>query len=158
MRPDPAVTRPTTGRRRRRQCGQAMVEGALISIAFITCLVAILELSRYILFLQFFTERARAGARYAAVSNYDVGTIKNWIAYNSAIAPTTTNYGAAPGLFGITPAMINVGRFNQGSDTDRLEISINNYPVSLVVPVLPPKWTLKPFRVILTAESLGATN
>ncbi len=136
-----------------------MVEGALVAIAFITCLVAILELSRYILFIQFFTERARAGARYAAVSNYDVNVIKNWVAYNSASAPATNGSdNVASGLFGLTPSMINVSRFSQGTDTDRIEISINNYPVSLLVPLLPKNWTLKPFRVILTAESLGATN
>ena len=132
-----------------------MVEGALVAVAFITCLVSILELSRYALFIQFFTERARAGARYAAVSNYNVDTIKNWVAYNSPIAPD--NYSSS-GLFGLTPSMVNVSRFSQSTDTDRIEISINSYPVSLVVPFLPQNWVLKPFRVVLTTESLGATN
>ena len=145
---------PVAANRRRRQRGQAMVEGALVAVAFITCLVSILELSRYALFIQFFTERARAGARYAAVSNYNVDTIKNWVAYNSPIAP---DYSSS-GLFGLTPSMINVSRFNQSTDTDRIEISINSYPVSLVVPLLPQNWVLKPFRVVLTTESLGATN
>ena len=146
---------PVTANRRGRQRGQAMVEGALVAVAFITCLISILELSRYALFIQFFTERARAGARYAAVSNYNVDTIKNWVAYNSPIAPD--NYSSS-GLFGLTPSMVNVSRFSQSTDTDRIEISINSYPVSLVVPFLPQNWVLKPFRVVLTTESLGATN
>ena len=146
---------PGAANRRRRQRGQAMVEAALVAVAFITCLVAILELSRYALFIQFFTERARAGARYAAVSNYNVDTIKNWVAYNS---PTAPGDYTSSGFFGLTPSMINVSRFNQTTDTDRIEISINSYPISLAVPFLPSNWVLRPFRVVVTAESLGATN
>lgn len=153
-------TRATTPNRRKRQRGQALVEGALISLGFLSSLILVLELSRYILFIQFFTERARAGARYSAVSNYNTDTIRNWIVYNTPAAPTNSGQGTstASGLFGLTPSMVTVNRFNQSTDTDRLEIAINNYPVSLVVPMLPAKWTLKPFRVVLTAESMGATN
>ena len=54
--------------------------------------------------------------------------------------------------------MISVNRFNQGTDTDRIEVGISNYPISLFIPMLPGQWTLKPFRVVFTAESMGATN
>jgi hypothetical protein len=144
------------GRRRRGQRGQAMVEGALVAILFISSLLMILELGRYMLLLQFFTERARAGARYAAVTVYDPAVIKNWIAYNSPTAPSGGQ--SATGLLGLTPAMISVNRYNQGSDTDRIEVGISNYPISLYIPMLPSRWTLKPFQVSFTAESMGATN
>lgn len=150
------MIRQATPLRRRWQRGQAMVEGALVAIVFISSLLLILELGRYMLLLQFFTERARAGARYAAVSTYDPATIKNWIVYNSPSAPTGGQSGA--GLLGLTPAMISVNRFNQGTDTDRIEVGISNYPISLFIPMLPGQWTLKPFRVVFTAESMGATN
>lgn len=149
---------PERRRRRRRQAGQAILEGGLIAVAFLTCLVGVLELGRYVLFIQFFTERARAGARYAAVSNYDTTTIKNWVVYNTATAPSNGGGGTTPGLFGLTPSMVSVARYSQGADTDRLEISINNYPVTLYIPMMASNWTLRPFRVVLTTESLGATN
>jgi hypothetical protein len=150
------MTRPVQHAARRRQRGQAMVEGALVAILFISSLLMILELGRYMLLLQFFTERARAGARQAAISTYDPATIKNWIVYNSPSAPPGGQGGA--GLLGLTPAMIAVNRYNPGTDTDRIEVGISNYPISLFIPMLPGQWTLKPFRVVFTAESLGATN
>lgn len=150
------MIRGTASRRRRGQRGQAMVEGALVAVLFISSLLMILELGRYMLLLQFFTERARAGARYAAVSAYNPAVIKNWIVYNSPSAPSGDQ--GASGLLGLTPAMISVNRYSQGTDTDRIEVGISNYPISLFIPMLPSRWTLKPFQVSFTAESMGASN
>lgn len=166
---------PVSSQRKKKQKGQALLEGALVGFAFTVAIIFVLEIGRYMLFIGYFTERARAGARYAAVANYNADTIKNYIAYNSATAPssTTTNTnnsgsgntndddGAAvvpAGLFGLKPSMISVNRYDQGLETDRLTVSINNYPLSLFVPMLPAQWTLRPFKVTIPAESMGATT
>ncbi len=131
-----------------------MIEGALVGFAFTLAIIFVLELGRYMLFIGYFTERARAGARYAAVINYNADTIKNYVAYNSATAPSEY----ATGLFGLKPAMISVTRYDAGKESDRVTVSINNYPLSLFVPLLPAQWTLRPFKVTIPAESLGATS
>lgn len=144
--------------RKKKQKGQAMLEGALVSFAFTLAILFVLEIGRYMLFIGYFTERARAGARYAAVVNYNADTIKNYIAFNSPTAPSNSGQGTATGLFGLKPDMIAVNRYDADTDTDRLTISISNYPLSLFVPLLPAQWTLRPFKVTIPAESLGATT
>lgn len=144
--------------RKKKQKGQALVEGALVSFAFTLAILFVLEIGRYMLFIGYFTERARAGARYAAVVNYNSDTIKNYIAFNTPTAPSNAGQGTATGLFGLTPSMISVNRYDADTDTDRLTISISNYPLSLLVPLLPAQWTLRPFKVTIPAESLGATT
>lgn len=147
-----------------------MLEGALVGFAFTLAIIFVLEIGRYMLFIGYFTERARAGARYAAVVNYNADTIKNYIAYNSATMPSTSNSGpgntnyddglavAPTGLFGLKPSMISVARFDEGKETDRVTVSISNYPLSLFVPLIPAQWTLRPFKVTIPAESMGATT
>ncbi len=141
--------------RKRKQKGQALIEGALVSFAFTLAILFVLEIGRYMLFIGYFTERARAGARYAAVVNYNADTIKNYVAYNSATAPSNSG---GTGLFGLKPEMIAVNRYDAGGDTDRLTVSISNYPLSLFVPLLPAQWTLRPFKVTSPAESMGSTT
>lgn len=150
--------KPVSSERKKKQKGQALVEGALVSLAFTLAILFVLEIGRYMLFIGYFTERARAGARYAAVVNYNTAAIQNYIAYNSATAPSNGGQGTATGLFGLTPQMIAVNRYDADTDTDRLTISISNYPLSLFVPLLPAQWTLRPFTVTIPAESLGATT
>ena len=174
---------PVSSQRKKKQRGQALIEGALVAFAFTLAIIFVLEIGRYMLFIGYFTERARAGARYAAVVNYNADAIKNYIAYNSATmpaSPTSTessNSGSGSnssgsgssgsgsgttvvptGLFGLKPEMISVTRFDAGKETDRLTVSISNYPLSLFVPLLPAQWTLRPFKVTIPAESMGATT
>ncbi len=173
--------KPVSSQRKKKQKGQALIEGALVGFAFTLAIIFVLEIGRYMLFIGYFTERARAGARYAAVVNYNADTIRNYIAYNSATMPTsvtnteTSNSGTGSnssgsgssgsgttiiptGLFGLKPEMISVARYDEGKETDRLTVSISNYPLSLFVPLLPAQWTLRPFKVTIPAESMGATT
>ena len=145
---------PVTRQRKKKQKGQALLEGALVGFAFTVAIIFVLEIGRYMLFIGYFTERARAGARYAAVANYNATTIKNYIAYNSPTAPA----GGGNGLFGLQPSMISVNRYDEGMETDRVTVSISNYPLSLFVPLLPAQWTLRPFKVTIPAESMGSTT
>ncbi|MBM3755620.1 MAG: hypothetical protein FJW38_16740 [Acidobacteria bacterium] len=127
-----------------------MIEGALVGFAFTLAIIFVLEFGRSMLFIGDFTERARAGARHASVVNYKADTIKNYVTHNSATPPTGGN-----GLFGLKPEMIAVARYDEGKETDRLTVSINNYPLSLFVPLLPAQWTLRPFKITIPAESMG---
>jgi Flp pilus assembly protein TadG len=146
-------------RRNRKQKGQAMVEGALVTVSLIFIIISIVEIGRYMLFVEFFTERARAGARYASTNTWNAATIKNWICYNSATAPAANGDGtAATGMFGLTPSQITVNRYNQSEDTDRIEVSIGNYSLTLFSPLMPNNWTLRTYKVTFTAESMGATD
>jgi len=156
---------PVSLQRKKKQRGQALLEGALVGFAFTVAILFVLEIGRYMLFIGYFTERARAGARYAAVTNYNADAIKNYIAYNSATSPTSTQSvngeGSTivpSGLFGLKPEMIAVTRYDEGKETDRVTVSINNYPLSFFLPLLPAQWTLRPFKVTIPAESMGATT
>ena len=70
--------------RRRKQRGQAIVEGALTLLTFAALLIGILDFGQVIYFHQTLTERARAAARYGAVNPTATSAIQNVAVFNAA--------------------------------------------------------------------------
>ena len=140
--------------RRKRQLGQATLETALTLLLLLLMITAVLDLGQLLMFLQAFSERARAGARWSAVNTYDPTAIKNYVVYNSANAPG----GGGPGLLGLTPANVTVTRFNSGTSDDRIEVRISNFPLRFFTPFIAGTFTPRPFVAVIPVEGLGATN
>jgi hypothetical protein len=67
-------------------------------------LVGIVDFGQFLFFHQVLTDRARAGARYAAVNPYNATSIQNVVVYNSPTAPN----GNPTGLFGLTTSNVTV--------------------------------------------------
>src|SRR6266498_1994826 len=90
--------------RRRAVRGSALVELALIAILFFGIIIAIMDLAQFLFCEQALIERARAGARWGAVTDpTNTAAIKNVVLY----AQSTVPVGAAP-YFGLTPEMVSV--------------------------------------------------
>jgi Flp pilus assembly protein TadG len=138
------------------RAGQAILEGALATLVLILLITATMDLGRVLMFMQNFTERSRAGARWAVVHNFDSTAIKNYVAYNSPSAPETGV--SSPGLFGLTPAHVSVTRYDAGAPADRIEVVISNFPLQFYTPFLAGAYTPRPFRTVVSVESLGASN
>jgi hypothetical protein len=117
-------------------------------------ITAILDLGQMLMFMQAFSERARAGARWSAVHAYDQTAIKNYVLYNSATAPE----GGGPGLFGLQTSHVAVTRFDAGQPDDRIEVRIRNYPLQFYTPFIAGTYTPRPFVAVIPVESLGAAN
>lgn len=136
--------------RDRSRKGAHVVETALVLLPFVFTLIGVLDFGQLLFFYQTFRARAHSGARYAAVNPYNSQTIANVVAYGA-----TT--GSGKGRFGLTPSMVTVTRYDQGTAYDRIEVKIN-YPLAFISPLL-AKYKLTPvFRSVMPVESLGATN
>ena len=145
----------STPPRRRVRKGQGLVEASLVLMTLLLLVIGILDFAQLLFFLQTFTERARAGARYAVANNFDTQTITNVVLYNSPTAPG----GNPPGLFGLTASEITVTRYDAGDKVkDRIEVKISNVPLAFYSPLIKGSYTHRPFRVVRSVESLGATN
>ncbi|MFN3324438.1 MAG: TadE/TadG family type IV pilus assembly protein [Bryobacteraceae bacterium] len=133
--------------------GATLVEGALVLSTLLIMILTIMDLGQMLFFLQLLNDRCREGARYATVSTYDTNAIKRYIAYGDAGSNRT-----GTGLFGLTPAMIAVNRYGANTPEDRIEVIIQNFPLTYFSPLLYGQYGHRPFRVVTLVESLGASN
>jgi len=143
-------------RRQRAQRGAAaLLEGALVLGTLLTMILFVVEMGRMLVFQQMFTERAREGARSAAVSTYSTTTVQNYVLYNSGTAPS----GNPPGFFGLTSSEVSVQRLGTaGNWDDRIQVTISNYPMFDFVPLLKHTYTVPPITVTIPVGSLGSTS
>src|SRR5260370_22544600 len=88
--------------RRKKQKGQALIESCLVMIPLLLMIVGIVDFGQFLFFHEAMTDRARAGARYAAVSPYDATAITNMVLYNSPAVPT-----GATAFYGLTAANVH---------------------------------------------------
>ena len=147
--------RNVSERLRKRQRGAALLEGALVLGTLLTMILFIEEMGRMLVFQQMFTERARAGARAAAVSAYSTTTVQNYVLYNNATAPA----GNPAGFFGLTSTNVVVTRLGTaGNWDDRIQVTISNYPMFDFVPLLEHTYTVPPITVTVPVGSLGSTS
>jgi len=138
-----------------RRRGNALVEGALVLMPLLLVIIGILDFGQLLFLHQTFTERARAGVRWAVTNNYDTQQIRNFVLYNSPTAPG----GNPPGLFGLTASEITVTRYDSGDQVkDRIEVSIHDVPMRFYSPLINKALAHRPFRVVRHVEALGASN
>src|SRR5665647_608448 len=91
-----------------RKRGQAIVEGALVTLVLVAVLIGIFDLGLVLSIHQTFTTRVRSAVRYAVVNTYDETAIKHMVLYGHPTA------GAA-GAFGLTAGMVSVARTDVGT-------------------------------------------
>ncbi len=144
-----------TAHKQHRQRGSAILESALILLAFLTTLLGVIDFGQILFFHLMLADRVRAGARFAIVSSYDPVSIANMVVYNSVTAPSVSN---TTGLFGLTTSMVNVTRYDAGAKTDRVEVAISNFPLAFYSPWISGSLSPRSFRAVMPIESLGATQ
>lgn len=133
---------------RDRRRGSAILEGALtLSLALVTLIVTI-EVGVTMVIYQGAAERARHGARYAAVNPTETQKIKNVILYG-------TETGSGSGLFGITSEDITVSVSDLDNETSGalIEVSVKSY--RMLTRALGPGFETMTFRVAIPVESGG---
>jgi hypothetical protein len=137
----------------KRRTGSTLVESSVVLLLFLVILVGVLDAGQLLFFHQFLTERVRSGARYAVVHSYDAAAIANVVAYaDPAPAPGTS------GLFGLTPAMVQVNHYDAGTLSDRVAVKITGYQMRFLSPWLAGVFTAGPFQAVAPLESAGAAQ
>ncbi|MFN3326066.1 MAG: TadE/TadG family type IV pilus assembly protein [Bryobacteraceae bacterium] len=121
-----------------------MLESALILTVFIGMLVAIYDVSHFLILHQSLTERVRDALRYGTVHPFDATKIQNIVLYGSPAEPS----GAAPS-FNLTRSMVNVQRLDPDSTEDRIVVTVSGYPFEILTP-----WIARIARGVAISNSL----
>ena len=133
-------------RRRSRQKGSNLVEGALILLTFLLLLIGIVDFGQVLYFHQVLVERARTGARFGAVNPTNTAGIHNMVVYNTPTASGSAVVG------GLTTAMVNVQNTGNNSNEARVVVTISGYNIQFLSPYIAQSFTNRPIVVAATAE------
>ena len=117
------MTRNNSARKR----GQAIVEGALVTLVLAAVLIGVFDLGLVLFIHQTFAARVRSAVRYGVVNPYDETAIKNMVLYGQPTAGAT-------GAFGLTAAMVSVVKTGVGTNDERIVVTISGYPYRFFSP------------------------
>ena len=141
--------------------GQALVESALVTLAFVVVLIGIVDVGQVLFVHQTMVERSRSAVRYGAVRPYDATAIENMFLYDRPTAPVEENgdesddgdrEDPAPGLFGMDASMVTVNRYDVNTNEDRITLTITNYPFSFFTPFIAGEYVGKPIVTTIPYE------
>jgi hypothetical protein len=136
-----------------RRRGSSLVEAALTLGVFLMTVISIMDLTQLTVIEQALVERARVGARYAALRGINPTQIVNVVLYNS---PTPAD-GARPWL-NLTPGSVSVERLDANTPADRVQVSIQNFEMRTFSPFLHRRILPHTFTATIPVESLGQVN
>jgi len=139
------------------QRGQSVLETALILPVFMFLLIGVLDVGQVLFVHQTLAERARNAVRYGVVRNYDSEAIRNMLLYNQPTVPQRP--GAVPGepvpgIFGLTPDMVQVTRHDANTHEDRVVVTLSNYPFQFYTPLIARVAIGKPITMSLSYETM----
>ena len=141
--------KPRKGRK-----GQTLLESSLVLTTLLLMLIGIVDFGQFLFFHQVLTDRARAGARYAAVNPYDAAAIQNIVIYNSTTAPD----GNPAGLFGLTTSNVTVTPTPSTGTPDYVQVKISGFPIHLISPFLSKSYTPRSIIVTRQTENTASTK
>lgn len=114
----------------REKRGEAILEGALITLILANVLIGIFDLGQVLFIRQSLVAKVRSAARYGAVANASETAVKNMLLYGQATAPD----GTPPGAFGLTGSMVSVSKADLGDSEQRIAVTISGYPYRFFTP------------------------
>ena len=132
---------------RGKQRGSAMLESALVLVVSLALIVGIMDMGQILFLRGSVLERVRAGLR-AGVITYDPAAIKNIVLYGKAVPAE----GAHP-AFNLTSSMVTVTRLNANESSDRVQISVTNYPLDFYTPLVARRIIGRPIVLVQSMEA-----
>ena len=120
-------TARTAQARRRSTRGNVMVEMALISIVFLTLLIASFDIAQFLYIHQSMVERMRSSARTGVAKKYTDTQIENLVRYGNT-------GGTGTAFFGLTDSMVTVTTSGLSTDDAKTEVTIGGYNYVLITP------------------------
>jgi Flp pilus assembly protein TadG len=134
--------------------GQTLLESSLVLTTLLLMLIGIVDFGQFLFFHQVLTDRARAGARYAAVNPYDATAIQNVVVYNSPTAPD----GNPTGLFGLTTSNVTVTPTPSTGNPNYVQVKISGFPIELISPFLTKSYTPRSIIATRQTENIASTK
>ena len=139
--------------KRANQKGAEMVEAALVLFIALFTIMGLIELGIGLMFYQGMTERVRAGVRYAVVKNYDVDTIRNYVAYGNPAGSGSTILGVQPG-----DVSVCVEAYDDTTDIDVIHVTVQHTPFKLISPLMGGMTLAPKVKVSLPVEAMGCSG
>ena len=133
-------------KRLQRQRGSVFVELSLALVIFLILMLGVIDIGQGLYLRGSVTERMR-GALRSGVIAYDAAEVKNFVLYGTR----TPSLGAVPN-FGLTQSMVEVTRLDNNTAADRIRITVSNYPVLFLTPVVARRITLAPIVAVQAIE------
>jgi Flp pilus assembly protein TadG len=131
-------------KRMQRERGSALVEGALICMAFFYMLLGAIDFGQFLYIHQTLTERAREGVRYGAVNTpTDSTSIQNVVLYGQASGGSvpTSPQSTDKGIFNVLRSDVTVTAAGSATDDYRLTVEIKNYSYTMYSPIISGSYT-----------------
>ena len=126
-----------------------MVETALIFSVFSFLLIGIFDFSQFLFLHGALADRARTAARWgAAMESVQLDAVRNMVMYGS---PERAKDGTSPDFY-LKPEHVEVRLRGDGTEENRLEVRIVNYPYRVISPWISGAYTAQP---IVAAIPLG---
>lgn len=145
----------TPNQARKGQRGAALLETALVFLTVMGMILFIMDMGRILLLEQFISERAREGARFSVVNNWDQTAVQNYVVYGSTTAPQ----GGGAGLLGLTTSEVALTKVaDSGIGDARNQVTVSGFTFPVFVPFISGTYTAPSITVSAPAQSLGATN
>lgn len=138
----------TTPSFRKQQRGATVVEFALVSVVFVTLLMAIVEFGRWLSTLELVSETTRMGARMAVVCDINDTTIRNRM----------KSYLPMLGLADSQIAIAYAPASCTTSTCQSVTVSIVGATFTPSIPFLSNAFPLPPFTTSLPRESMESVN
>jgi Flp pilus assembly protein TadG len=133
--------------RKKRERGSALVESALVLLVFVVVLVGVMDFGQFLFVHQTLVETCRKAARYGVVNPYNEEQIRNIVLYDAPQAPAN---GQA--RFGLEASMVNVTRLDAGTNEDRVQVAITNYPFEFFTPFIARSVRGLPITTVMSYE------
>ena len=142
---------------RNRRKGSAIVESALIFVAFFVMVMAAIDFGQFLFIHQALTERARSAARWGAINTPTTSSsIVNMVLYNQATDPAgNSSTVPTPGYLSLSSSNVTVSSPNMDTDNARLIVVISGYRYSVLSPYIAGTYT---GPAVTVAVPLGLYN
>jgi Flp pilus assembly protein TadG len=129
--------------RRKTSRGSVIVEMSLIGLLFFVILIGIVDFGQFLFVHQAIVERARAAARWGAVTDpANTQAIQNMVLYAQPTVP-----GGGTASYGLTADMVSVSKADAGTDNYRLVVQISGYSIRVLSPYITGSYRAPPISV-----------
>jgi len=106
-------------------------------VVFLVTLIGVMDFAQVLFVHQSMVERVRNSVRWGVVRQYDAQAVRNMVLYNQPVAPQ----GIYQGFLGLNAANVSVARSGDGTESDRMTVSIVNYQYRFLTPFLAKTFT-----------------
>ena len=138
------MRRTLSSARRRTSSGSAVVETALVFLAFAFMVIAALDFGQFLFVHQALVERARYAARWGSINSPgNTDAIRNMVLYNQSSQPTS---GTAT-YFNLVDSNVSVTADDIDTDDYRINVYISGYTYKILSPTINGTYTGIPITV-----------